>query len=111
MHLSFFYNHTKRSLISVHSFFLCAQGYIYSSFLFAGELREAYIEAVEAGRYIRMPMKYGPARVELIPGALLIGDALNTRHPVVASGMGVCTRDVELIHSMLKDTDLTDKQV
>ena len=69
------------------------------------------MEAVEAGRYTTMAMKYGPARVELIPGALLIGDALNTRHPAVASGMGVCTRDVELIHRILKDTDLTDKQV
>ena len=46
------------------------------------QLREAFLEAVEAGRIRSMQNKLMPAAPIHRPGALLLGDAFNMRHPL-----------------------------
>ena len=44
-------------------------------------------------------------------GAVLIGDALNSRHPLTGSGMSVCLRDVELLVRAFAPISLHDEEV
>ena len=46
------------------------------------QLREPFLEAVRAGRIRSMQNKLMPAAPIHTPGALLLGDAFNMRHPL-----------------------------
>lgn len=46
------------------------------------QLRAAFLEAVQAGRMRSMRNKLMPAAPLHRPGALLLGDAFNMRHPL-----------------------------
>ena len=52
------------------------------------QLRESFLEAVKAGRIRSMQNKLMPAAPIHTPGALLLGDAFNMRHPL--TGQQVC---------------------
>ncbi len=49
------------------------------------QLRAAFLEAVDAGRIRSMQNKLMPAAPIHRPGALLLGDAFNMRHPLTGS--------------------------
>lgn len=56
-----------------------------------------------------MPNRSMPADPRHIPGAFLIGDALNMRHPVSASGMTVALSDIVILRDLLRQVhDLND---
>jgi len=74
--------------------------------------RQAFIEAVTPGGprssdIKSMPNKFFPASSPLKRGALLIGDALNMRHPLTGGGMTVALRDAETLAGLLADIDFT----
>ena len=49
------------------------------------QLREPFLEAVRAGRIRSMQNKLMPAAPIHTPGALLLGDAFNMRHPLTGT--------------------------
>jgi len=69
-------------------------------------LRDAFTAAVEDG-WSTMPNRQMGARPVARPGTLLIGDALNVRHPLTGGGMTVAFTDVQNILRVL-DSGLRD---
>ncbi|PKA58796.1 Squalene monooxygenase [Apostasia shenzhenica] len=73
------------------------------------ELHDAFIQAVEKGNVRTMPNRSMPAAPHPTPGALLMGDAFNMRHPLTGGGMTVLLSDITLLHNLLKHVkDLHD---
>ncbi len=58
------------------------------------QLQPAFEEAIHAGRMRSMQNKQMPAAPLHCPGALLLGDAFNMRHPLTGGGMTVGTSPV-----------------
>lgn len=67
--------------------------------------RPSYTEAVEEGRYKVMPNHHLPASPVFKPGAVLIGDSLNMRHPLTGGGMTVAFTDIHNLGSLLGSID------
>lgn len=65
------------------------------------ELRPAFLEAVDEGKFKIMPNHYLPANPVHVPGAVLLGDALNMRHPLTGGGMTVAFTDVHNLGRLL----------
>ncbi|KAK9001554.1 hypothetical protein V6N11_083336 [Hibiscus sabdariffa] len=73
------------------------------------ELYPAFISAIEKGNIRVMPNRVMAAAPNRIPGAFLIGDALNIRHPLTGGGMTVALSDVVLLRDLLRPLhDLSD---
>ncbi|XWS55252.1 hypothetical protein CRYUN_Cryun10bG0159200 [Craigia yunnanensis] len=67
------------------------------------ELHSAFISAIEKRNDIRtMQNRTMPAAPHPTPGALLIGDAFNMRHPITAGGMTVALSDVVVVRDLLR---------
>ena len=65
------------------------------------KLRPHLIKAVEEGRFRSMPNKTMAAKPSRTPGAVLLGDAFNMRHPLTGGGMTVALNDISTFKSML----------
>lgn len=75
------------------------------------QLRDAFISAVEKGNIRTMPNRSMPADPIPTPGALLLGDAFNMRHPLTGGGMTVALSDIVILRDLLNPlTDLTNKE-
>nr|ANG59903.1 squalene epoxidase 2 [Alisma plantago-aquatica subsp. orientale] len=73
------------------------------------ELRCSFIDAVDKGDIRSMPNRSMPASPYPTPGALLMGDAFNMRHPLTGGGMTVALSDVVVLNNLLKPLrDLND---
>ncbi|KAL4181687.1 hypothetical protein AMTRI_Chr12g272350 [Amborella trichopoda] len=66
------------------------------------QLRESFLMAIEKGSIRTMPNKSMPASPYPTPGALLMGDAFNMRHPLTGGGMTVALSDIVVLHNLLK---------
>ncbi|KAJ6802065.1 squalene monooxygenase-like [Iris pallida] len=66
------------------------------------EIRDAFIAAVDRGNIRTMPNKSMPASPYPTPGALLMGDAFNMRHPLTGGGMTVALSDIVVLRNLLK---------
>ncbi|KAM7479073.1 hypothetical protein LguiA_027286 [Lonicera macranthoides] len=69
------------------------------------KLRGAFIAAIDKGRIITIQTARMPALAYPTPGALLLGDALNMRHPITGNGMTAALYDVVLIRDLLRPLD------
>jgi hypothetical protein len=65
-------------------------------------LRAAFLAAVDGGRIRTMQNKQLPAKPMHQPGALLLGDAFNMRHPLTGGGMTVALSDCNLLCGLLQ---------
>ncbi|CAO2830441.1 unnamed protein product [Amaranthus hypochondriacus] len=73
------------------------------------EIREAFIAAVDKGNIRTMPNRSMPATPQPTPGALLMGDAFNMRHPLTGGGMTVALSDIVVLRDLLRPLkDLND---
>ncbi|XP_052203893.1 squalene epoxidase 3-like [Diospyros lotus] len=73
------------------------------------ELHDAFIAAIDKGNIRTMPNRSMPAAPYPTPGALLMGDAFNMRHPLTGGGMTVALSDVVVLRDLLKPLhDLND---
>ncbi|KAL2454890.1 Squalene epoxidase 1 [Abeliophyllum distichum] len=73
------------------------------------ELLSAFISAIERGNIKTMPNRSMPAAPHPTPGALLMGDAFNMRHPLTGGGMTVALSDIVVLRNLLKPLhDLND---
>ncbi|XP_059437374.1 squalene epoxidase 3-like [Corylus avellana] len=73
------------------------------------ELHDAFISAVDKGNIRTMPNRSMPADPHPTPGAVLMGDAFNMRHPLTGGGMTVALSDIVVLRDLLKPLhDLND---
>ncbi|XP_062144745.1 squalene monooxygenase SE1-like [Alnus glutinosa] len=66
------------------------------------ELHDAFISAADKGNIRTMPNRSMPADPHPTPGALLMGDAFNMRHPLTGGGMTVALSDIVVLRDLLK---------
>ncbi|OMO56313.1 Aromatic-ring hydroxylase-like protein [Corchorus olitorius] len=66
------------------------------------ELYDAFISAIEKGNIKTMPNRSMPAAPYPTPGALLLGDAFNMRHPLTGGGMTVALSDIVVLRDLLR---------
>ncbi|KAI3712327.1 hypothetical protein L1987_70878 [Smallanthus sonchifolius] len=66
------------------------------------ELYDAFVSAVDKGNIRAMPNRSMPADPQPTPGALLMGDAFNMRHPLTGGGMTVALSDIVLLRDLLR---------
>ncbi|KAJ4823020.1 Squalene epoxidase 1 [Turnera subulata] len=66
------------------------------------ELYSAFMAAVEKGNIRTMANRSMPASPYPTPGAVLLGDAFNMRHPLTGGGMTVAFSDVVLLRKLLR---------
>ncbi|KAK9213275.1 hypothetical protein WN943_002662 [Citrus x changshan-huyou] len=66
------------------------------------ELRDAFISKVEKGSIRTATNRSMPAAPKPTPGALLLGDAFNMRHPLTGRGMTVALSDVVVLRNLIK---------
>lgn len=75
--------------------------------------------ALEEGKLRSMPNSWLPPSTNKVPGLILLGDAMNMRHPLTGGGMTVALNDVVLLQDLLSpekvpnlgDTQLVLKQM
>ncbi|KAM1043789.1 hypothetical protein ACFX15_034346 [Malus domestica] len=73
------------------------------------QLLKAFLAAVEKGNIRTMQNKSMAAHPQPTPGAILLGDAFNMRHPLTGGGMTVALSDIVLLRDLLRPlTDLND---
>ncbi|KAK7304931.1 hypothetical protein VNO77_42825 [Canavalia gladiata] len=73
------------------------------------ELHDAFVSAINRGNIRTMPNYSMPADPYPTPGALLMGDAFNMRHPLTGGGMTVALSDIVVLRDLLKPLcDLND---
>ncbi|KAK7311398.1 hypothetical protein RJT34_09519 [Clitoria ternatea] len=73
------------------------------------EIHDAFIAAVDKGNIRTMPNRSMPAAPHPTPGALLMGDAFNMRHPLTGGGMTVALSDIVVLRNLLRPLrDLND---
>ena len=76
------------------------------------ELYNAFISAIDKGNIKTMPNRSMPADPQPTPGALLLGDAFNMRHPLTGGGMTVALSDIVVLRDLLRPLrNLTDASV
>ncbi|KAJ5146034.1 uncharacterized protein N7515_000598 [Penicillium bovifimosum] len=63
--------------------------------------RQSFSDALEQGQLRSMPNSFLPASVNKTPGLMILGDALNMRHPLTGGGMTVALSDVVYIRELL----------
>lgn len=69
------------------------------------QLHDSFVAAVEKGKIRTMPNRSMPASPHPTPGALLMGDAFNMRHPLTGGGMTVALSDIVVLNNLLKPLD------
>ncbi|XP_071701238.1 squalene monooxygenase SE1-like [Rutidosis leptorrhynchoides] len=76
------------------------------------ELRCSFTAAVNEGSIKTMANRSMPAAPQPTPGAILLGDAFNMRHPLTGGGMTVALSDVVILRDLLRPLDnLKDSHV
>ncbi|KAG5517965.1 hypothetical protein PMAC_000420 [Pneumocystis sp. 'macacae'] len=63
-----------------------------------------FAEALESQRIRSMPNCFLPPSLNKKPGLIVLGDAMNMRHPLTGGGMTVALNDVLLLSSLLSPT-------
>ncbi len=74
----------------------------------SAHLQPAFLSAVENGRLRSMPNSFLPPAPVEMPGVLVLGDALNMRHPLTGGGMSVALNDVVIWRDLLRSVKATD---
>nr|AOV62783.1 squalene epoxidase [Morus alba] len=73
------------------------------------QIYDSFVAAVDKGNIRTMPNRSMPAAPHPTPGALLMGDAFNMRHPLTGGGMTVALSDIVVLRDLLKPLrDLND---
>ena len=82
-------------------------------------VKPAFERALDDGKLRSMPNSFLPPSVNRVPGLVMLGDAMNMRHPLTGGGMTVAFNDVVLLKVLLSpdtvpnlgQTDLVIKQM
>ncbi|CAF9937249.1 hypothetical protein IMSHALPRED_011071 [Imshaugia aleurites] len=74
-------------------------------------VQSSFTTALEKGKLRSMPNSFLPPSTNTTPGLVMLGDAMNMRHPLTGGGMTVAFNDVVLLRELLSPSivpDLTD---
>lgn len=82
-------------------------------------VQPSFLAAIEKGNLRSMPNSFLPPATNKTPGLIILGDALNMRHPLTGGGMTVAFNDVVMLRDLLSpekiptfaDTDRVMKQM
>lgn len=66
------------------------------------KFREPFLTAVRAENTKMMPNRVMSAAVDIVPGAILLGDSFNMRHPLTGGGMTVALSDIAIIRKLMR---------
>lgn len=75
------------------------------------QVKPSFELALAEGKLRSMPNSWLPPSTQQVPGMVILGDAMNMRHPLTGGGMTVAFNDVVLLSDLLspeKIPDLTD---
>jgi squalene monooxygenase len=64
-------------------------------------VQPSFRKAIEAGKLRSMPNSFLPPTTQSTPGLVLLGDAMNMRHPLTGGGMTVAFNDVLTLTNLL----------
>lgn len=65
------------------------------------QVQPSFIAALERGHLRSMPNSWLPPTTNRTPGLILLGDAMNMRHPLTGGGMTVALNDAVLLSQLL----------
>ncbi|ENI00277.1 hypothetical protein COCC4DRAFT_34462 [Bipolaris maydis ATCC 48331] len=69
-------------------------------------VQPAFRKAVEQGKLRSMPNSFLPPSTQKQAGLIILGDAMNMRHPLTGGGMTVAFNDVVLLSSLLSPANI-----
>jgi squalene monooxygenase len=69
-------------------------------------VRPSFSAALEAGKLRSMPNSFLPPSTQKTPGLIMLGDAMNMRHPLTGGGMTVAFNDVLLLSTLLAPSQI-----
>ncbi|KAI9372520.1 squalene epoxidase-domain-containing protein [Aspergillus egyptiacus] len=64
-------------------------------------VQPSFAAALDKGQLRSMPNSYLPSATNKTPGLIMLGDALNMRHPLTGGGMTVALNDVVILRDLL----------
>ena len=64
-------------------------------------VKPSFERALDEGKLRSMPNSFLPPSINRIPGMVMLGDAMNMRHPLTGGGMTVAFNDVVLLKELL----------
>lgn len=71
-------------------------------------VQPSFARALDAGKLRSMPNSFLPPSTNRTPGMVLLGDAMNMRHPLTGGGMTVAFNDVVLLRELLDPSIVPD---
>ena len=80
-------------------------------------MRNSYAQAIQEGGFKVMPNHYMAAKPIIRKGAVMLGDALNMRHPLTGGGLTAVFSDIQILSAHLlampdfKNTDLIHEKI
>lgn len=72
------------------------------------DVQPSFLDALEKGQLRSMPNSFLPASTNKTPGLMMLGDALNMRHPLTGGGMTVALNDVCVVRELLSPERVPD---
>ena len=71
-------------------------------------VKPSFERALNEGKLRSMPNSFLPPTVNRFPGMVMLGDAMNMRHPLTGGGMTVAFNDVVLLRDLLSPEKVPD---
>ncbi|MCJ1473951.1 Squalene epoxidase [Lambiella insularis] len=71
-------------------------------------VQSSFEKALDEGKLRSMPNSFLPPSTNRTPGMVLLGDAMNMRHPLTGGGMTVALNDVVLLRDLLCPENVPD---
>jgi len=109
--------HETRALVDVPPNFAAAspaaggvKGYMKKIILpsLPAQVQPSFAKALEEGKISSMPNSFLPPSTQKVPGMVIVGDAMNMRHPLTGGGMTVVFNDVVVLSDLLSPEKVPD---
>ena len=71
-------------------------------------IQSSFSTALDKGKLRSMPNSFLPPSTNMTPGLVMLGDAMNMRHPLTGGGMTVALNDVVLLRELLSPSSVPD---
>ncbi len=71
-------------------------------------VQSSFERALDDGKLRSMPNSWLPPSTQQVPGMILLGDAMNMRHPLTGGGMTVAFNDVVMLQDLLSAEKVPD---
>ncbi|KAL9043621.1 MAG: hypothetical protein Q9214_003197 [Letrouitia sp. 1 TL-2023] len=71
-------------------------------------VQTSFEKALDQSKLRSMPNSFLPPSTQLVPGMIMLGDAMNMRHPLTGGGMTVAFNDVVLLRELLSPQNIAD---